>query len=266
MTTLLLAALLSAPAQAQLPAALVPTTAPALAGGPMLTPPRAGVADDGLRRSRNMLMEINLRGRYLSVPNSILDIWFYDNDDEGALDFKRPSIRAHAVGIEYVLKLRPVNWIMYYEYVGTMLDEGYWDDVEEPANHHDGDWVRPDGLGIHVVGASYGHEVAVTDEGQDVWLSMLFGGGLGFGVVTGELQDWHPGSTLEGDDICDPSGHAYERYKSCPADGTKRLPSVLPMVDITWSTRINFSDRATLRFDAGLHDVISLGVAMGAVF
>ena len=137
---------------------------------------RAGTLDADVPVKRDMRYETNFRARYLSVPDSILDIWFFDNDDDGANPYPRPSVRAYAAGVEFVMKKEPMNWTFYLEYIGNLMAEGYWDDVEKPAAHDDGDWVRPDGLGILAIGGNYGHEVYALD-----WWSFVFGGGVGLG-------------------------------------------------------------------------------------
>ena len=226
----------------------------------------AASAQQTTKTDRAMLMEANFRYRYLSVPDSIMDVWFFDSDDQGANGFDRPQVRMYAVGVEYVLKPRPSNWIFYYEYIGSLIEEGYWDDVEEPAEHDDGDWVRPERLGLHVVGANYAHEIEVTDGSKDVWLSMLFGAGLGVGVVVGEMQTWNPGGNASIENDCLRQSPAYERKEECPVDSTKRIPGLLPIVDLTASFRVNFADRANLRIDGGIHDMFYLGAAAGGVF
>ena len=252
-TSLLLAALLVPTAEAQEPEPLPTTTA-------------AATSASTTARDRHMPMEVNFRGRYMSVPDSILDVWFFDEDDEGANPFKRPSVRMYALGVEYVLKPRPANWIFYYEYIGSGLEEGYWDDVEEPAQHDDGDWVKPEDLGLHALGFNYAHEVEATDPGRDVWLSFLFGAGLGVGFVTGEMTTWHPGGNESVTSGCRLEDPAYLRKDTCAPDDDKRIPGVLPIVDLTASARINFAERANLRIDAGIHDMLYVGGALGGVF
>jgi hypothetical protein len=213
-----------------------------------------------------MEMETNFRFRYLSVPNSVMDIWFFDSDEEGANPFERPKIRMYTFGVEYVLKPKPMNWIFYYEYVGSGIKEGYWDDAEEPADHDDGDWIKPSGFGMHVVGANYAHEIDVSSPERAVWVSMLFSAGLGAGFVSGQLQTWHPGGNETITNQCLRDAPAYERKNSCPDDGNVRLPGLLPILDLTMSARINFQSKATVRLDAGLHDIFYVGTAVGTVF
>lgn len=214
------------------------------------------------------LMEINLRSRYLNIPNGIMDTWYFDKGDEGVnYPYERPKIRLYSVGIEYVLKPRPSNWIFYYEYTGSLMGEGYWDDVEEPAEHDDGDWINPKNFGMHSLGVNYATEIPVTPVTNDVWLSLLFGGGLGIGFVTGELEQWHPGSNPDNTELdCLPDAPSYERKDQCAPDGEKRFPTVLPIVDLTGSARVNFADKANVRVDFGVHDMFYVGGAMGGVF
>lgn len=239
---------------------------------PTITPVTAPAptASQGTRGRRNYLMQINARARYLTVPSSILDPWFFDSDDEGANPYDRPKVRGWAFGGEYVFDVEPGNYVLYVEYVKPTMQEGYWDDVEEPKDHNDGDWLRPDGLGAAVLGATYMHELDAIPTGpdaSDVGLSFLFGAGLGIMVVTGGIEVWHPGSNPDNlDPTCLPSSPAYERVDQCGSDGYKRIPKVLPLLDLSASARVNFADHFHIRVDGGLHDVLFLGSALGVVF
>jgi hypothetical protein len=249
----LIAILASAPAWSQTPGTATSTSQ---------TARRSGTQELDLPLRRQHLYELNFRTRYLSVPNSILDIWFFDNDSDGANPYARPKVRAYTAGIEFVTKKEPANWIFYFEYMGNLVEEGYWDDVEKPAAHDDGDWVRPDGLGMLVVGANYGQEVRATD-----WWSFVFGGGIGMGVMLGDLTTWGPGASGDNrEEGCLPESPAYLRKDTCPDDGAITIPSVLPVVDITISSRFHLGDQANLRLDMGLHDMLYMGTAFGAVF
>ena len=206
--------------------------------------------------------ETNFRARYLSVPDSILDIWFFNNDADGANPYPRPKVRAYTAGAEFVLQKNPANWVFYFEYMGNLMAEGYWDDVDKPADHEDGDWVRPDGLGMLIIGSNYGHEIRATP-----WWSFVFGGGLGFGVLLGDLTSWGPGSSATNQSGgCYGTSPAYLRKDLCAEDGTKRIPAVLPIVDITASTKFHLADQANVRLDIGLHNMLYIGTAFGTVF
>jgi hypothetical protein len=108
-------------------------------------------------------------------------------------------------------------------------------------------------------GANYGHEIYATP-----WMSFLFGGGLGLGFMLGEMTSWGPGGS--GTDGCMTESPAYTRKDHCPDDGPKSIPAVLPVIDLTASTRFHFGDQANLRIDVGLHNMFYVGTAFGAVF
>jgi hypothetical protein len=242
---------------------LVATTASAEDAAPS-TP--LGVASDATSAPelrRTYAMQANLRARYLSVPSSVMDLWYFDADDTGANPLARPKVRAYAIGAEWVIDKAPDNWILYGEWVGSAMAPGYWDDVESsPADHSDGDWIEPEGFGLVVLGANYAHGVRVRP-----WLDFLIGGGLGLGFVTGELVVWAPGGNADDlDPTCMPTAAAYERRLSCGESGAARVPGLVPVLDLTASLRFRFGDQAALRVDAGFHDMFYIGTAVGPVF
>lgn len=221
--------------------------------------------------SRQYLMETNVRVRNLFLPDKLLDTWFYDSDTPGAYTEDRPDIRAYTIGLEYVFAREDTgNWLIWAEYMGSGLSEGYWDDIEkgETVDHDDGDWVRPDNFSGWWAGFDYMGEWDITPASNSVWLSFLAGGGLGAGYITGDLTYWTPGSTAAtgSPDDCLPVSPAYIRHSECDPDGTKEFPRFLPMLDITLATKVNFSDRAHIRFDAGIHDMFFYGAALGGIF
>ena len=212
---------------------------------------------------RAYAMEANLRLRYLSVPNSVMDLWFFDSDDAGANPLDRPKVRAYAVGAEWVVDSAPQTWIFYGEWIGLTTQPGYWDDVESsPADHSDGQWIEPNGFGLFVLGANYGHGIRIRE-----WLDFLVGGGLGLGFVTGEITVWRGGGNADlADATCLPTSAAYERQAVCGDDGPGRVPGLVPIADLTASARFHFADQATVRLDAGFHNVLYVGTAAGVVF
>ena len=123
-------------------------------------------------RARPYLMEVNVRGRYLGVPSSLFDIWYYNEADDGGTHLPRPQARAWSVGLEYVVKNDTQNGVFYFDYVGNLMEGGYWDDREDPPDYFDGDYVVPDRLSLLTLGADYYYEIHATQ-----WLSFMFGAG-----------------------------------------------------------------------------------------
>jgi hypothetical protein len=248
--------------------------APAVGPFPIDTPSASATEPTVLAhgRTRNFLMEVNFRGRYLSLPSGLLNPWYFNADDVPGHP-ERPSVKAWSAGLEWVIKNEQANGIFYAEYAGFVIDEGYWDDREDPPITTDGDYIVPDGLGLVDLGANYAYELHT---GQP-WLSFLFGGGLGVGFVTGQLVDWKPGQLATNDPDCQLgdgslaspiTATSYERNEAgCGDDGPLDLPmSVWPMVDVNVGVRFTFSDRANLRLEGGLHDLFYVGMAAGVVF
>jgi hypothetical protein len=213
--------------------------------------------------------EISFRGRMLSVPASILDIWYFNEEEEGwALpDQGRPRAKGYALGLEYVIKGEAANGIFYFDYADSTMDEGYWDDREEPEDHDDGSYLRPSkNFGLVALGADFGYEVhfvRTEDTNGNFGLSLMPGAGLGVALVTGEIEEWT--YCNPGDEGCTAGEPAFQRLDE-PADGPLAIPKVLPMVDINLSLRFNFADRAVLRIEGGLHSLIYYGAAFGIMF
>jgi hypothetical protein len=257
----MLASLLALPvvALAQEPPSepMPPATVPAATEGPATIGP-----------TRSYLLQVNGRGRYLWAPKSVLDLASNAHDEAGDTVPARPGIAAYAMGAELVVDDGSDNGIFYVEYIAALIEEGYWDDIDNPQDPLDGSWIRPEGFGLVVAGADYAREVPVAP-----WLSFLFGGGLGVAVTTGQLTEWEPGEDPNNgaSDNTDPAcgvapTPAYERQEYCPDDGALRIPPVLPMVDVNVAARFNFSDRASLRVEGGLHNLLYVGGALGITF
>jgi hypothetical protein len=214
-------------------------------------------------KTREVTMEVGLRGRSLSVPASMLDIWFFDDDAAGwSYTEPRPEVTAIAYGIEFAIKKTDATGVFYFDYIDSNMRAGYWDDQDDPPDHLDGDFLVPsDNLGLAVVGADYYYDMALvmSEKTNGVFgLDLLVGAGLGVGLRTGEIDQW------QSDDYGNP---AYERYfEGDPSDGPKKFPKVLPILDINAGLRFSFGDRAAIRFEGGLHTMVFWGATTSVMF
>lgn len=214
---------------------------------------------------------VGLRYRHGFVPAGILDVWFFDSDDEGALPYDRPKVSNDVFGLEYGLAMEPgggPSFLFWIERVPFHLDAGYWDDVESPPNHIDGDWLEPEkGLGMWAFGPSYLHDIPLSSNEKPVWVALHVGGGIGLGIATGEITVWHAGFHSESlDPTCLPESAAVERHGACASDGEVNLPNVLPILDITVGPKLHVTEHAMVRLDLGFHDALYAGVAGGGSF
>lgn len=214
---------------------------------------------------------VGLRYRHGWVPRNIIDNWFFDIDDPGALPYPRPGIRAPMFGLEYTLALEEgggTAFVFWMERVKLKIDDGYWDDREDPPNHLDGSWLSPDdNFGAWTVGANYMQEIPVSPTTAPVWASVVVSFGLGAAVRTGELTFWHSGDhPLVLDPDCQLSMPAPERYSECPPDGELPVPSALPILDLTLGSRIHLTEHANVRLEAGIHNVLYVGMSAGGSF
>ncbi len=211
-------------------------------------------------------MQVGARGRYMSIPGSFLNPYLFDRDVA-----PRPKIRAYAAGLEYTLANPTTQWTFYAERISFMVDEGYWDDVEEPADHIDGEWIVPSqGFGLVAVGANAGKDIPITDTEKDVWVDFHVSGGLGLGIVTGDLTRWRAGDNYTEDPVIDveclPDDPAYVRKDSCANDGTVKAPPVVPLLDLNLGFQFHFTENVYLRIEGGLHDMVYGGGALGGRF
>lgn len=214
-------------------------------------------------------MEVNFRGRYMALPESILDLGAEPHDDD---DYpSRPDVSGYVLGLEFVVKEKSANGIFYVEFFKPLIDDGYWDDLDRNPDYTDGSWIQFEDFSFVVIGADYAYELHANK-----WLSFLFGAGIGAGIKIGTINEWQSGedpANPEGnnnnaDVACGPAPtSAYDRYEDCPVDQELYgdIP-VLPFLDINIGVRFSINDRASIRLEGGVHNLFYGGAAVGVVF
>ncbi len=236
-------------------------------------PPPVEPAATG-EKKRPFLMEVNFRGRYMTVPKGTLDLWSEAHEDDEYP--ARPEANAYTLGLEFVIKEKSANGIFYIEFFKPLIEDGYWDDIDHGSpDPLDGSWVDfSDEFSFVNIGANYAYELHATP-----WLSFLFGAGLGMGIKIGTVYEWQPGedpTNPEGNNDnaevdCGSDAAAYDRADpdgyNCKYDAELfgDVP-VIPLVDINIGVRFNINDRAAIRLEGGLHDMFYGGAAVGVVF
>lgn len=241
-----------------------PTEEPSPDAAPTTGAAPVAASSEPAPKKRKFLMEVGFRGRYMDLPDSIVDLFAYRNDEAGDLIPDRPHISAYSLGIEFVIKDEKANGIFYVEYLNPMIKDGYWDDIEQTPDHLDGSWMELDKLGLVLIGANYAYELKANK-----WFSFLFGAGIGGAIKIGQMTEWQagedPNNPESSQDNTDPScginKPAYERKDICPDDGAIEAPPVLPFLDINIGPRFNISDRASIRLEGGIHAFLPYGGA-----
>ncbi len=218
-------------------------------------------------KKRQFLMEVGFRGRYLFVPDSLLDIWYESHEGQ---DIERPHVRAYSLGLEFVVRGDEANGIFYVDYLSSLIKPGYWDDRDSPPDYLDGSYIEPEFFGLVMIGANYAYEIHATN-----WFSVMFGAGIGIAIKTGNLVEWDPGEPAGSsgadntEQDCGPDSPAYERALElqCANDGPLAgVPPVLPILDVNLGVRFNVNDHASIRVEGGLHDMLYLGGSLGITF
>ena len=205
--------------------------------------------------------EISATYRTGSIPDSWLDSFFSNGDD-----FTRPTIATQGFGLEWSSSKDNTSWMLYYEFIQNQTPAGYWDDLEDPLDRMDGVWIKPVDLNLHTLGFQSNYAIGIPIEVEKLDVDVLFGGGLGIGLLTGSIERWHNSVTEEAEaGTCIMPGPAFLRVEACPddPDGSALPIPVLPVVDLSMSLRIRY-DRFTSRFMFGIHNNPYFGVAVGA--
>lgn len=235
--------------------------------------------------------EVSFRGRMMSIPDPIMDVWFFtekDPENYGAGMPARSKLKGYGVGLEFVVKGPMANGIFYFDYAQNTIKPGYFDDAnEDEVDHLDGDYIVPTKtFGFVGVGADFGAEVHIVRTSKTngaFGLSFMPGAGLGLGVVTGRLDAWLPcdasasSATDETNyppdrypDGCGGVGatspEVYQMYPNDPPVNKTDRWKFVPLVDVNLALRFNFGDRAVLRVEGGLHTVLYYGATLGIMF
>ncbi len=217
---------------------------------------------------RKIYFEVNLRGRNMSLPRGVLNIWFTPDDEADARVIealgedraRRPDIQGWAYGVELAFKDKRAAGIVWFDWVDSGMGEGYFDDPDnEPL---DGDYIVPaPNLGILMFGVDYAYEVPFVklEKTKGAFgLGLTVGAGIGLGLLVGQHQQWEETEN---------NTPSYELYLAGEdPNSLKELPGVYPIIDFNLGLKFNFADRAHLRLEGGLHTLLYYGAAFGLSF
>ncbi len=256
---------------------LVVGTALAATPEPASTDSASTTGVRGEKMGENKLTyEVSLRARYMGLPKSFMDLWDTRAKDEGwalskdaAPDWDhprdRPTIHGIAYGLEVAFRKGNGGGAVFFDWVDSNMKEGYWDDRDDnpaPEDFLDGDYLVPaKNLGIIMFGGDYQYEVPIVKpELTNNAFAMHFhvGTGAGLALMVGKLDRWVPGENDE------PSFQLYDQGDA--PNSEKKIPRVLPVVDLNVGLKFTFADRLVLRVEGGLHTLLYGGGSLGMRF
>lgn len=211
------------------------------------------------------------RFRTVGVPNFLLNP-FYDqhsaNWRNGQTNF--------GYGLEFVWrKVGAFEMTVAAEYADLSMPADFW--LESGKASTKADWVEFK-LGVaSLVFSGYWY----WDVTQ--WFSPYVGGGLGLGMVLGDVTKFNPrrgtpcrgslgsdgaepgesGSGLAGDQCFDDSGQPDKSQFDDP-EIEGRIWPVAPMVNITGGARFNIGDHGVVKLELGFYDYLFAGISAGA--
>lgn len=243
-------------------------------------PPSADSTATGVRGEtigeNKLTYEVSLRGRYMGLPKSFMDLWDTRAKDEGwALSKEaqpdwdhprdRPVIQGMAYGLEIAFRKGNGGGSVFFDWVDSGMTEGYWDDRDDnpaPEDFLDGDYLVPaKNLGIIMFGGNYQYEVPIVKpEMTKNAFAMHFhvGTGAGLALMVGKLDRWVPGENAE------PAFLLYDQGEA--PNSEKKIPRVLPVVDLNVGLKFTFGNRVVLRVEGGLHTLLYGGGSIGMRF
>lgn len=219
-------------------------------------------------KERKVFFEVNVRGRNMSLPRGMLNIWFTPSDEVdsrvvnalGEERARRPDVQGWAYGVEFAFKDKRAAGILWLDWVVSNLQEGYWDDADNDPL--DGDYIKPgNNLGILMFGVDYAYEVPFVKPEQTkgiFGLGLNVGAGLGLGVLVGQYERWEE---TEG------GVPSYRLYLDGePPNSAQGLPSLYPVINFNLGLKFTFAERVHFRLEGGLHTLLYYGAAVGMSF
>ena len=173
--------------------------------------------------------QLDVRYRRLSVPDAVLDS-FYDTHEH---------VSGQAVGATYTaVKATGFNIIIAADYSEVSAPDGPW----QESGSNDIDWTEVD-LKFISGDLTVAYELRLPAA-----ISILFGTGLGFGVVTGDITTY--------EDETGPTGERVE----------EDYPTVMPVVNVQVSPRIVIINKLVVGAEVGFRNALYGGVMAGLRF
>jgi hypothetical protein len=199
---------------------------------------------------------VGARFRYVFLPAGVLEL-FLDH---------ATSLSSVGFGAEVVGRKGNFDIVFGLEYDNVSPSDGlYQDKGDDPGDcgtNNDAcpDFTRFDGLGVIALDANFVWHTKLASK-----IDLRYGGGLGIGIVTGDLYQTKkvcpPGTTIG--DLDDPN--------ACPTtlEAEKKsddVPPVVPIVSLLLGVKFQVTDNVAINVETGFRDVFFLGAGTDWIF
>ena len=231
--TLILAALLSAPALAS-PGSDLESQPIRLAVPQHLRAPsgvvNAADSDGETKKERERFYQLEARYRILSVPDSVMGVFYQQHE----------HVTGTAIAVAYTtVKKSGFHLIITVDYSQVTADDGPW---QEKGTNKDIDWTEIN-LFFASGDISAGYELRLPGP-----FTILFAAGIGVGYVGGDIVSY--------DSPTGPTGLRSEQSH----------PSVFPVLNLQFSPRVVLFNKLVIGVDVGMRNVLYGGLTAGLRF
>ncbi|MFU8807351.1 MAG: hypothetical protein ACNA8W_26315 [Bradymonadaceae bacterium] len=222
--------------------------------------------DDNVRFAEEFKTDefmVMARVRAVTVPGFIMGIWF----DEHARHWTEGQ-RNLSYGAEFIWrKDREYEFSVAVDYADLSMPEGFW--LESGKTARSSEWTTVDMQIVSLVFSAYWF--------WDIqpWFSPFVGGGLGPGLILGDITKAKPRrdsscyNQLEGaPDVfsapeCFNAGEPdHSQFENPVVED--RVPIVIPMLNATVGTRFNIGRHGVLKIETGFYSYFYAGMSIGA--
>jgi hypothetical protein len=208
---------------------------------------------------------VGVRARSVWVPKAILEL-FVDRAAGGAQDF--------GFGVDLTRRRGTTELQLGFEYERVAVGQGVWinkgDDV---STGDEADYVLgPDASGNHL--GWFTIEFTFLNHAEiNKWLAFRYGGGIGLGILTGELDHYNVVCTNATNAAPEPGcvptrfgGTAQyspdTRDQAVPYD----LPPVFPVINAILGFQLKPSDKLTINLEGGIRTLPFVGLSSSYFF
>ena len=151
--------------------------------------------------------------------------------------------------------------VFYFDYIDSNMEPGYWDDQDDPPDHLDGDFLKPENnFGFAALGADYYQDIPIlkSDKTNGAFA----------------LHFWWEAAS---DSACGQATSNTGRQQTPVTRATSSISTESPRLAQRTSpihppprrkrgAAFAFGDRASIRLEGGLHSMIYWGASAGVMF